>query len=96
MPNPPVTSKLATGYQSSSVPIRRAAAAGYGSGRVPRTKIKGKFSQPHIPPVKKKEKPKRMSHKQTNPAIEAPKQRRMSYKQSKRLVKEKPIKTGGG
>ena len=51
MPNPPMTSKVATGYASSSVPVKKAAAAGYGSGRIPRTRIKAKSSKPHVKPT---------------------------------------------
>ena len=97
MPNPPMTSKVATGYQSSSVPVRRAAAAGFGSG----TRIKSKTPKPHIkrPGEDAPKKNRRMSYKRANEAVPKVKKdagvvkpRRVTGKQSDRMVKEKPIR----
>ena len=94
MPNPPLTAKLATGYQSSSVPVKKAAAAGYGSGKIPRTKIKAKSSKPHIKPTKTPQTRKRKSYKQADASV--PMGIQPKVKVDKGIVKEKPMKTGGG
>ena len=81
MPNAPMTGKLVTGYQSSSVPIRRAAAAGYGDGMVKRRRITGKQKRPSVPkgrgPANKeteraKLKEKRMRYKASNQRMQPP------------------------
>ena len=83
MPNVPATTGLTT--ESSSVPVRRAAAAGYGSGR---KAIKSKKSQPSVkapvaPPKR------RMTAKKTNSYMSppaAPTRRRITGKVPKSSV----------